>query len=115
MPLIPMEKPRPSGWPTSCRRLSSGWRAMKESADRAARLIQGRLGLAYEVGIVLGSGLGGLASSVTDAVRIPYAEIPGFPVSSVSSHTSEVVAGHIEGIPLIVLSGRAHYFESGDA
>src|SRR5204862_1499165 len=89
--------------------------AMKENADRAARLIQGRLGLAYEVGIVLGSGLGGLASSVTDAVRIPYAEIPGFPVSTVSSHTSEIVAGYIEGIPVIVLSGRGHYFENGDA
>src|SRR5260221_13033723 len=88
---------------------------MRENADRAARLIHGRLGLAYEVGIVLGSGLGGLANSVSDAVRIPYAELPGFPVSSVSSHTSEVVAGYIEGVPVIVLSGRSHYFEHGDA
>src|SRR5258708_327903 len=88
---------------------------MKERADRAARLIHARLGLAYEVGIVLGSGLGGLASSVADAVRIPYADLPGFPVSSVSSHGSEVVAGHVEGVPVIVLSGRAHYFEGGDA
>jgi len=88
---------------------------MKENVDRAAQVIQARLGLAYEVGIVLGSGLGGLANSVSDAVRIPYAQLPGFPVSSVSSHGSEVVAGRVEGVPVIVLSGRAHYFENGDA
>ena len=52
---------------------------MKERADRAARLIHARLGLAYEVGIVLGSGLGGLASSVADAVRIPYARASRLP------------------------------------
>ena len=88
---------------------------MSEPADRAARLIRERASLRYEVGIVLGSGLGSLAAAVTDAVRIPYAELPGFPVSSVSSHGSEVVAGRLEGVPVIVLSGRAHYYESGDA
>ena len=88
---------------------------MSEPADRAARLIQERASLPYEIGIVLGSGLGGLAAAVTDAVRIPYAELPGFPVSSVSSHGSEIVAGRLEGVPVIVLSGRVHYYESGDA
>jgi len=88
---------------------------MSEPADRAARRIHERASLAYEVGIVLGSGLGGVAAAVTDAVRIPYAQLPGFPVSSVSSHGSEVVAGRLEGVPVIVLSGRAHYYESGDA
>jgi purine-nucleoside phosphorylase len=48
-------------------------------------------------------------------VRIPYAELPGFPVSTVSSHRGEVVIGRIEGVPVLVLSGRAHYYESGDA
>ena len=88
---------------------------MSEPADRAARRIHERASLAYEVGIVLGSGLGGVAAAVTDAVRIPYAQLPGFPVSSVSSHGSEVVAGRLEGVPVIVLSGRVHYYESGDA
>ncbi len=88
---------------------------MSEAAERAAQLIWSRAGFACEVGIVLGSGLGGLVASVADPVRIPYAELPGFPVSTVSSHGSEVVVGRIEDVPVVILSGRAHYYESGDA
>jgi len=81
----------------------------------AAAFIRARLDLPYAVGMVLGSGLGGLAGAVEDAVRIPYRDIPGFPVSSVSSHAAEVVAGMLEGMPVIVFSGRIHFFESGDS
>jgi purine-nucleoside phosphorylase len=85
-----------------------------EGAEQAA-LIRAQRDLPYVVGLVLGSGLGGLAATVQDAVRIPYRDIPGFPVSSVSSHAAEVVAGTLEGVPVIVFSGRVHYFESGDS
>jgi purine-nucleoside phosphorylase len=88
---------------------------MSEGAERAAQLIRSRAGYACHVGIVLGSGLGSFAGAVADPVRIPYAEIPGFPVSTVSSHRSEVVLGHVEGVPVAILSGRAHYYETGDA
>ncbi len=88
---------------------------MNDHAGQAARFIHARLGLRFEVGIILGSGLGGLAGAVADAVRIPYHDLPGFPISGVSSHRGEVVAGRIAGVPVLVLSGRAHYYETGDA
>lgn len=69
----------------------------------------------YRIAMVLGSGLGQLAEEVEDAVRIPYAKLTGFPVSSVSSHGSELVAGRLGGVPVVVLSGRAHYYEGGGA
>ncbi len=69
----------------------------------------------YRLGMVLGSGLGALAEEIEDAVRLPYARLTGFPVSSVSSHGSEIVAGTLSGVPVVVLSGRAHYYESGKA
>jgi purine-nucleoside phosphorylase len=82
----------------------------------AADFLKGRLGaLAPRYGIVLGSGLGSLVDAVAEPLRIPYAEIPGFPVSGVSGHAGEFVAGRIGNTPVAVLSGRAHYYERGDA
>ena len=78
-------------------------------------LIRRLAGLAPETAIVLGSGLGSLADEVDDAVRIPYAELEGFPHSGVSGHAAEVVAGRWNGTPVLLLSGRAHYYENGDA
>ena len=69
----------------------------------------------YRLGMVLGSGLGQLADEIEDAVRVPYSKLSGFPVSSVSSHGSELVAGTLAGVPVVVLSGRAHYYEGGGA
>ncbi len=64
-----------------------------------------------KVGVVLGSGLGGLADAVENAVSIPYSEIPGFPVSTVHGHAGELVIGTLEGSPVIVQRGRAHFYE----
>ncbi|MBN9668839.1 purine-nucleoside phosphorylase [Roseibium aggregatum] len=82
----------------------------KECADivRAAR--EGT----YRIGMILGSGLGALAEEIEDAVRIPYSHLTDFPVSTVSSHSSELVAGTLAGVPVVILAGRAHYYESGD-
>lgn len=88
---------------------------MSDQAALAAAHIRSRCDLPYAVGLVLGSGLGGLADAVADVVRIPYAALPGFPSSGVSSHRGEVVAGRLEGVPVIVYAGRAHYYERGDA
>ncbi|HWT56952.1 MAG TPA: purine-nucleoside phosphorylase [Rhizobium sp.] len=66
-------------------------------------------------GIVLGSGLGSLVDQLDGAVRIPYRDLPGFPVSAVSGHAGEVVAGRLGGVPVVMLSGRVHYYEKGDA
>lgn len=72
-------------------------------------------GLMPETAIVLGSGLGSLADAVDDPVRVPYADLEGFPHSGVSGHAAQVVAGHLGTTPVIMLSGRAHYYEKGDA
>ena len=48
-------------------------------------------------------------------IRIPYADLPGFPQSGVTGHAGEVVAGHLAGTPVLMLAGRAHYYEHGDA
>lgn len=69
----------------------------------------------YRTAIVLGSGLGPLADDVEDAVHIPYEDLSGFPVSGVSSHSGQVVLGTLAGLPIVLLSGRSHYYEQGDA
>ncbi|MFC3071718.1 purine-nucleoside phosphorylase [Shinella pollutisoli] len=66
-------------------------------------------------GIVLGSGLGSLVEAVSDPVRIPYADLPSFPVSAVTGHAGELVIGRLGAVPVIMLSGRVHYYERGDA
>jgi len=82
----------------------------------AAGILAERLGgLKPDLAIVLGSGLGPLAGEVENAVRIPYAELPGFPRSGVSGHAGEIVAGTFGGKPVLLLAGRAHYYEHGDA
>jgi purine-nucleoside phosphorylase len=63
------------------------------------------------VGVVLGSGLGGFADRLRDSVRVPYSDIPGFAVVSVSGHRGELVIGRISGIEVACLSGRVHLYE----
>lgn len=72
-------------------------------------------GLLPRVAIVLGSGLGGLVDELNDAIHIPYSELPGFPEGGVSGHAKQLVAGTLAGIPVIMLAGRVHYYEKGDA
>ena len=68
-----------------------------------------------KIALILGSGLGGLVAEVEEPLAIPYAEIPGFPQSGVSGHSGELVAGRLNGIDVLILSGRVHYYEKGDA
>src|ERR1700746_2445679 len=63
------------------------------------------------IGIILGSGLGNFADHVEDAIRIPYAEIPHFPTSSVVGHAGQLVLGTIAGVPVAVMQGRVHAYE----
>ncbi len=68
-----------------------------------------------ETALILGSGLGSLVDAVDAHTRIGYEELEGFPVSGVSGHAGELVAGSLRGHKVAVLSGRAHYYEKGDA
>src|SRR5690554_3393017 len=79
--------------------------------DRAVETIRAKTNLQPRVGLVLGSGLGGLADTLTDRVAIPYADIPGFPTSTVHGHHGNLVIGRLEGQIVVAQQGRAHFYE----
>ena len=61
--------------------------------------------------VILGTGLGGLAKQIKDAREIPYEEVPHFPTSTVDSHEGRVVAGTLNGAPVLAFDGRFHLYE----
>jgi purine-nucleoside phosphorylase len=63
------------------------------------------------IGLVLGSGLGGLADEVNNPVILPYKDIPNWPLSSIPGHKGQLVIGDLFGIPAMVMQGRTHYYE----
>jgi purine-nucleoside phosphorylase len=79
--------------------------------DEAAAFVRSLSPLEPRVGVVLGSGLGGLAEDLEDAVEVPYGEIPGWPVSTAVGHAGTLVLGTLGGVPLAVMRGRAHLYE----
>jgi purine-nucleoside phosphorylase len=86
-----------------------------EAAVKAAKAIRKRASLEPRVGIILGSGLGGLSKSIADAVRIPFTEIPGFPEVTVAGHEGAVILGALGGREIVALSGRFHMYEGHPA
>ena len=76
-----------------------------------ARLVATKGGLRPSVHVVLGSGLGGLAEKVEDAVHVHFSRLPGFPRTSVEGHEGCFVVGRIAGVPVLVQSGRFHFYE----
>lgn len=65
-------------------------------------------------GIVLGSGLGDVADAIEDAHQVPYEDIPYFPKTTVEGHEGTLIVGKLEGVPVIGLKGRKHYYEVAD-
>jgi purine-nucleoside phosphorylase len=87
-----------------------------EAARHAADAIRARIGDFHPAAaVVLGSGLGGLASRVHDPVVVPYAAIPGFPDATVAGHAGELLAGSLAGRPVLALAGRFHMYEGHQA
>src|SRR5579863_10507210 len=84
-------------------------------AAAAAQLILSRTTLRPKIALVLGSGLGGFADSLTDATRVPYAEIPSFPQSTAIGHAGRMVIGHAGSVPVAVMQGRVHQYEGYSA
>ncbi len=82
-----------------------------ESHDAAAVIAARRPGFTPRVGLVLGSGLGGLALRIADPTIIPYAELPGFPVPTIHGHAGRLVLGMLGGQPVACLQGRVHLYE----
>ncbi|WP_145574330.1 xanthosine phosphorylase [Yersinia mollaretii] len=68
-------------------------------------------GFKPQAAFILGSGLGDLVAQITDETTISYADIPGFPVSSVHGHAGELVLGHLFGVPVMCMKGRGHFYE----
>lgn len=79
--------------------------------ETARAAIAARTALVPRIGLILGSGLGGLADELEDATVIPYADIPGFPRSTVHGHRGELALGTLAGQPVMVLRGRFHFYE----
>ena len=85
--------------------------------DQPARLhaleaaVRAHTEIVPEVGIVLGSGLGGLADELEDAVAIPFAELPGWPAATAPGHRGQLLLGYLAGRPVVMLQGRFHLYE----
>jgi len=79
--------------------------------DEAVSFIRSRTKIQPKAGIVLGSGLGDVLDSIDIDTVIPYGEIPGAKASTVAGHKGQMIIGHAEGMPVVALSGRMHYYE----
>lgn len=86
-------------------------------SDQPARLdaleaaVRARTDLVPEIGIVLGSGLGGLADDLEDPVAIPFDELPGWPAATAPGHVGRLLLGRLVGRPVVMLQGRFHLYE----
>ena len=86
------------------------------AAREAADAIRARIGEVTPVaGVILGSGLGGLASRIANAVAVPFADVPGFPAATVVGHAGKLIGGTLGGKPVVALAGRFHMYEGHDA
>ncbi|TAK14208.1 MAG: purine-nucleoside phosphorylase [Anaerolineae bacterium] len=82
-----------------------------EQIDAVVAAIKAKTKIAPKIGVILGSGLGVLADEVLGAVIIPFGELPGWPVSTVQGHSGRLVLGELMGHAVMVMQGRAHYYE----
>lgn len=82
-----------------------------EQYDQVADAIRQRAALAPRVGVILGSGLGGLSAAVEQATTISFGDLPHWPVSTVPGHQGRLVIGRLEDQAVLVMQGRSHYYE----
>ena len=85
--------------------------ALYEDIRRAVDAVRARSSLAPAVGIILGTGLGGLAEEIMVEASVPYETIPGFPLSTVESHAGRLLLGRLGGKPVVAMQGRFHRYE----
>lgn len=98
----------------NCRGTSDQNRYSYEEVEGIAQGLLKRVKCRPRLGIICGSGLGGLANVLTDTEEIPYAEIEGFPVSTVPGHAGRLVFGTLQGKSVVLMQGRAHLYEGYD-
>lgn len=80
-------------------------------AESAAAFLLSQTSLHPKIGLVLGSGLGGFADELTEAVKVPYASIPSFPRSTAVGHAGQMVIGKTGSVPVAAMQGRVHLYE----
>lgn len=85
--------------------------SLYERAEHATRIIRARINVEPRIAVILGSGLGGFADDFDEAVRIPYEDITGFVRSTAQGHAGQLVVGKVDGIPLLAMQGRVHFYE----
>jgi len=85
--------------------------ALTPLLDSITAEIRRRSPLAPAVGVILGSGLGAFADGFAEKIAIPYSELPEFPVSSVQGHAGRLVLGKVDGVPVVAMQGRVHFYE----
>jgi len=88
-----------------------------EAAERAADTVRRHVGPVDEpaLAIVLGSGLGGLATRIEEATAVAFGDVPGFPTATVAGHAGRIIVGRLAGRSVIALAGRFHMYEGHDA
>ena len=84
-------------------------------AESAAQFLFSQSPLRPKIGLVLGSGLGAFADELSEATRVPYAQIPAFPRSTAVGHAGQMVIGKAGGIPVAAMQGRVHFYEGYSA
>ena len=82
-----------------------------DRADVMAAWLQERMTIQPQVGLILGSGLGNLATRIEDAERFPFGDIPDWPVSTAVGHEGNLILGHLADVPVVALQGRIHLYE----
>jgi purine-nucleoside phosphorylase len=85
--------------------------ALYDPVQEATRAIRARWQGQPKVGIILGTGLGGLVEEIEQPTALPYGEIPHFPTSTVMSHAGRLVCGQLGGKPVVAMEGRFHFYE----
>ncbi len=84
---------------------------MEEMIQKTVNFLKSKIPFVPKAGIILGTGLNGLADQVENPIAISYEDIPGFVVSTAPSHQGKLIAGQISSVPVIVFQGRFHYYE----
>ena len=82
-----------------------------DKINESVIFLESKINLKPRIGIILGSGLGGLADLIEEPISIQYEKIPNFPVSTVEGHAGRLVFGKLQGIDVVAMQGRFHYYE----
>jgi len=88
--------------------------SLYDRVQDAVEAVRRRSALAPDVGIILGTGLGGLAREIAVETEVPYGDIPGFPLSTVETHAGKLLLGRLGGRTVVAMQGRFHRYEGYD-